>query len=131
MTGAAPPSPPGVKRIDHASPSQVELLLKLERGLNASQEALLSRDLARMRALTAEHTTALRSIGLSSARDQCSQAAAIRILHLGRVHLALLRRAQQSLRVVSNFLAGTQSTYEAHPGSGGDMPWRTPRSGEV
>ena len=104
---------------------------RLDKGLKASQEALLSHDLARMRELTAEHNTALRSIELSSACDEDSKAAAIRILRLGRVHLALLRQAQQWLQVVSNFLAGTQSIYEAHSGSGGRMPRRTPGSEEV
>ena len=133
----APSNPPSVnpllvKEMDHLSPlPQVELLLRLERGLNASQEALLSRDLPRMRALTAEQTAALRSIALNSARGEASQAVAIRILHLGRVHLALLRRAQQSLRVVSNFLAGEESSYEAHSGYFVRATRQTPGSEEV
>ena len=133
MTGVAPTNPPSsVKERDHPSPPRhVELLLRLEKGLKASQEALLSRDLHRMRELTAEQNSVLRSISLNSACDEDSKAAAIRILRLGRVHLALLRRAQQSLRVVSNFLAGTESIYQAHSGSFDRVARRSLGSEEV
>ena len=75
MTGVAPTNPPSsVKERDHPSPPRhVELLLRLEKGLKASQEALLSRDLHRMRELTAEQNFELRSISLNSACDEDSK----------------------------------------------------------
>ncbi len=113
---------------DPSAPDRAALLLQLEKSFESSQAALLARDLNSIRELTEEQSSLLRSMTVckpasdedSQSQDlqnQDSQATAIRILQLGRVHLAILRRAQQSLRVIANFLAGTQSIYEAHSGS--------------
>ncbi len=43
-----------------------------------------------------------------------------RVLHLGRVQLALLARAQQSVRILANLLAGTAGDY-APPRNAGSV----------
>lgn len=118
MTAESPTHLPAAKMTVPSARDRAAFLLQLEKSVQASQTALLARDLNRLRELTAEQSCLLRSLSTwKPACDQNAQEAAIRILQLGRVHLAILRRAQQSLRVIANFLAGTQSIYEAHSGS--------------
>jgi len=99
-------------------------LLELEASLLSSQEALLARDLAGVEQGTCEQVRLQRALEIlrpceaaqtsDSERTRASselRAAAIRILHLGRVQAALLDRAQRSLRMISNLLAGPEASY--------------------
>jgi len=121
---AAPKLP--LARID-SERACLALLADLETNLRSSQAALLSRAVVRTEQLTAEQAE-LRH-GLSTflrpadarvsehngifvgARSDAVAAAQAGILHLGRVQSALLRRALQSLRVISHLLAEPQSGY--------------------
>ena len=103
------------------------LLTELEASLGASQAALLSRDLARFeqrvheqsemrRALATffspAHSEGSRDEEISSATGSGAlRAAAARVLQLGRMQVAWLARAQQSLRAIAHGLAGTQAGY--------------------
>jgi flagellar biosynthesis/type III secretory pathway chaperone len=108
------------------------LLSQLETSLEASQQALLARDLPRLEQLTGEQNVLLRSLATLSTAPETSRAktsvsedplllkdpfvlkvraAAARTLHLGRVQQALLDRAQRSLRALSRLIAGPQASY--------------------
>lgn len=118
----------------------------MEGSLRDSQQAVLSRDVTRLQQCTAGQISLLQELRMQwpkesskgeSAHDasvaRASKApahenrqaaddlllveAARRVLHLGRVQAALLRRAQQSLRAVSNLMAGRQAGYITLPGS--------------
>ena len=92
------------------------LLDAMEASFQSSQRALLSRDLAAIEQQTREQVRlrrefeALSRCGLVGS-DSDLRAAEEYVLHLGRVQLALVARAQRSLRILSNLLAGPQSTY--------------------
>lgn len=101
------------------------LLSDLELSLRASQRALLGRDLAMLERLSAEQSSITHN--LSQLWRKQTRAAADetmhiplsptlreigqRVLHLGRVHQALLARCQRSLRVAANLAAGMCATY--------------------
>ena len=103
------------------------LLSDLEKSLGSSQTALHSRDLARLEQLTAEQGELLRALSAVFHRNDLGSSvlsgilcveqakeiheALARVLHLGRVQSALLKRAQQRLRTISNVLAGPHTTY--------------------
>ncbi|HEY1271179.1 MAG TPA: hypothetical protein VGF08_04315 [Terriglobales bacterium] len=101
----------------------LEVLLDLEASLRASQEALLARDLGKIEQLTREQMDLQRALGAmveepglkqvlqAIARGHVLWATHRRVLQLSRVQCALLRRAQQSLRTLSCWLAGTNSQY--------------------
>jgi len=96
----------------------LELLLDLEASLRSSQSALLARDMPRMELLTRKQdelhhalSTILKSGSRPGTCDGTVPAVARRVLQLGRVQCALLRRAQQSLRTSLYSAAGTQSEY--------------------
>ena len=99
--------------------SSLSLIEDIERNLLASQRALLSGDLHRLEKLTAEQglfarklADVLRAFSVSaSAITREVRAAQLRVLHLGRVHIALLARQQQRLRTLRHRLAGPQSLY--------------------
>jgi hypothetical protein len=110
------------------------LLLQLEASLQASQIALLARDLARIEQGTRDQIRLLQELEILSApgrgleegspgkRNSCApssdgpltaelRAAQLRVLHLGRVQTALLVRGERSLRILSHLVAGAQSNY--------------------
>lgn len=96
----------------------------LERNLLASQRALVSGDLSRLEELTREQAlfqhklAGLVASGPAAPVSNASVAmqheireAQLRILHLGRLHMALLARREQSLRTLRHRIAGTHSLY--------------------
>jgi hypothetical protein len=105
--------------------SCLALLSELEASFEASQQALMKRDLARLNELTREQSALRRKFSVFSAQDRSStktslrdyplapglRSAAVRVLHLGRVQLALLDRAQRSMRAFSRLLVGPQASY--------------------
>ena len=124
------------------------LLADLETNLRSSQAALLSRDVVRIEQLTAEQMELRRAWSaflhppdarvsehediFVGAPSDAVGAAQARILHLGRVQSTLLRRALQSLRVISHLLAEPQSGYVPPPaGRGIGEQRQEPPSGEA
>jgi hypothetical protein len=117
---AALPNSPAI------APAASALLAELEQSLEASQRALLSRDLEGLERETREQTGLHRSLEILSSRNGALdepapridpavaaglRAAQWRVLYLGRVQAALLTRAQRSLRIVSHRLAGSEASY--------------------
>ena len=102
---------------ENSSRPELVLLSDLEASLRASHQAVLDRKVGRLEQLTAQQTSLLETLsGLSAKRIPGTAPAALRsvqkrVLHLARVQLALIRRAQQSLRAVSNVAAGSQAGY--------------------
>jgi len=104
------------------------LLAELECSLEAGQRALLSRDLGGLERATSEQIGLHRSLQALGSQNGAPQndaapldpalaaglrAAQWRVLYLGRVQAALLTRAQRSLRMLSNLLAGPGASYAA------------------
>lgn len=99
------------------------LLSSLETNLQETQEALLARDLPRFEQLThqqfaveQELASLWRKLRSEAAEPGSSSVSpvrdlAARVLALGCVQQALLRRAQHSLRVVANLMAGPDANY--------------------
>src|SRR5438270_137508 len=93
------------------SPDRRRVLLELEASLRASHRALLERDLSRLRECTSTHILLQRALAASAApKYNPPDAAEVRalqnrILHLGRVQMALLSRAERWLGIVSNLVA--------------------------
>jgi hypothetical protein len=138
-SSAAPPSEaaseeqPSAERARQNGPTEIAqasrgLLADLEASLQASQRALLARDVAGVEERTREQIRLHRSLEIlwsgdaaqaqtsdrvqvDSLLDAALRAAAIRVLHLGRVQAALLTRQQRRLRIVSNLLAGSSASY--------------------
>jgi hypothetical protein len=117
------------------------LMRELEDSLRSSQTALLSLDAAEtqrctreqerlrqmLRALLANPTSAAISALQESRREsppgaselaRCLRVAAVRVQQLARVQLALLRRSQQSLNVLANWMADPQTPYGLPPTAG-------------
>jgi len=93
-------------------PDRLRLLCELAASLQASQQALLARDVAGLERLTAEQALLGRQIRHSGdARSEAVLAAEKRVLDLGRIQNFLLDRAQRSLRTASNRAAGPHSDY--------------------
>jgi len=95
-------------------------LIELEASLQASQQALLSHDVALIEQHTCEQIRLRRLLEiLWSRRDAAHdpaflvemRAAQMRVLHLGRVQAALLVRAQRWQSMLSNLLAGPEVNY--------------------
>jgi hypothetical protein len=100
-------------------------LRELEMSLRASQKALLSRDVLRLEQSTRQQIGLRRALeilwpgnGMGSSEMHCDprlaselRTAQMRVLHLGRVQAALLRREQRWLRTLSNLLAGPEANY--------------------
>lgn len=116
------------------------LLGELEASLRASQKALLARDAEGIERGTREQVGLQRALAPLWAQDvgrpaggdswrraatpQCKPALAAallaaqwRVLHLGRVQAGLLARAQRTLRMISNLLAGPEAVYGLPPES--------------
>src|SRR5579863_3212787 len=125
---AQPPSTEPSLRRGNAEIAQASraLLGRLEASLQASQDALLARDITRLEERTCEQIGLRRSLeilwdaahppGSDAAPHDLRlaaelRAAQIRVLRLGRVQAALLGRAQRWLRMVSNLLAGPEASY--------------------
>lgn len=109
------------------------LLAELGRSLETSQRALVSRDLEGLERATCEQIGLRRSLEILGTENCAPEGAAPqivagqidpalaaglraarwRVLYLGRVQAALLRRTQRSLRIVSNRLAGPEASYTA------------------
>lgn len=103
-------------------PDLPELISQLEWSLHAGQQALLLLDLEKLEEQTALQAS-LSQVLAESLDDltlggNTPQAGCSRVIHLCRVQLGLLRRAQRSLRVLSNLLAGAEGTYVPRPGAG-------------
>jgi hypothetical protein len=92
-----------------------EILRELDASLRASQKALLSGDLAGIEQGTREQEHLRRALeALWTARPHGfteDRALLEQVLHLGRVQVALLSRAQRSLRITSRVLAGPGADY--------------------
>jgi DNA-binding MurR/RpiR family transcriptional regulator len=104
------------------SESYVVLLRQLAASLEFSTQAVVSGHVTRLEERTAAQRLLWQKVlALSQCSDHHSNsdwpataevlAAQRRVLHLGRVQHALLQRAQQNLRAVSNQLAGLHSGY--------------------
>jgi flagellar biosynthesis/type III secretory pathway chaperone len=122
---SASPKPESTTALDIAH-ACLALLHDLETSLQASQQALLARDLPRLEQLTREQNalrrdlvalwTAAKTLPTKTSISEDSLAlelrtSAARVLHLGRIQLALLDRAQRSLRALSRLIAGPQASY--------------------
>ena len=120
----------------HLAEVRLGLLRDLEASLETTQKAVLARDLVGLGQGTHEqirlHQALETVLDRTYARiggpadgpwrlrcEPCLaaelHASAMRVLHLGRVQAALLVRAQRSLRMISNLLAGPESSYSPTP----------------
>jgi len=120
----------------HFLQSSLDLFEELQASLENSQKALLSRDLGGLEQGTREQTRLQKELaqwgssalggvragqasaeGLpTSAADSAQveirlRAIQARVLHLGRVQMALLRRAHRFLHAVSHLVAGSGANY--------------------
>jgi len=125
-----PPNPPEPWR---SAPSELsrlylQLLRELADRVESSTQAVVSGDVARLEAGTAEQCRLWQKIvslppepghGADPAWPPEVVDAQQRLLHLGRVQRALLRRSQQCLRAVCNLLAGPHSGYAPMAGEAG------------
>jgi hypothetical protein len=119
MTNHPQTSPSRIPGMTPSSDS-LALLAEIQRSLEGTQDALLSKDRKRLEELTANQRLLLEALCvLNVAADEGLRAKAAQVLQLGRTQLAILRRSLQMLRAIFNFRAGIQSTYEAKPGSQG------------
>jgi len=112
--------------------AHLALLAELEASLQASQRALLSRDVASLEQHTAEQMRLQKALAILSApmpRLSGSnsnptlvaelRAAETRVLQMARMQAALLDRAQRWLRTVVNLLAGVEKNYAPPSGTPG------------
>lgn len=111
--------------LPHAADMLLALFEDLEGNLLASQRALVSGDLNQLEECTREQALLARRLadlldsaavappGRASSSEMRREvrAAQLRILHLGRVHLALLARRKQGLRTLCHRIAGPHSLY--------------------
>jgi len=116
------PAPPTTVEIEQ---SCLEILFELEASLLASHRAILDRDVARLEELTQLQGRLRRLLsdvlpGIVGRIDRelpvdrsALQMAAGRVLELGRVQLAMLRRSRRSLVILANLAAGAEAGYAA------------------
>jgi len=126
--------------------SGLALMDELEASLQASQRALLAHDLASLEHRTGEQLRLCRALEIfgtpygapragsefSHASPQFAaelRAAQKRVLHQGRVQLALLGRAQRWLRTLSHLMAGPGASYSASLGRRGPQYAASPDAG--
>ena len=120
--------------------ASLALLEQMELSLHASQKALLARDLAQLECHTGEQRRLQQALAilwqgtrtqppsspLETEDDRALGAqlrrAQTRVLHLARVQAALLARAQRTLHMISNLLAGTGAGYGPAASGLGTMP---------
>jgi len=102
------------------------LFAELEASLRCSLKAVLTRNIATLMQLTEEQGCLVKRLEAlippagspeDTGFNQALASASQQVLHLGRVQMALLRRAQRSLRTASNVVAGRQAAYSAQAGS--------------
>ena len=121
---------------------QLESLECLEALMLASQRALLAHDVSLLEQLTAQQAQLQRALSALAERDPAHgaraaptsrasstpvhasvpgalRAAQCRVSRLGRIQQVLLARAQASLHVLANCLAGPHASYEPVGGSTG------------
>lgn len=92
--------------------TQMTLLREIASSLEATQTAIVSGDIRLLEQLTVNQNALCAGISaVMDAHDSDLLDAQRRVLHLTRVQSALLRRAQQTLRAISNQLIGSQSVY--------------------
>lgn len=112
---------------DEVVPATLALLTQLQTSLEASQRALLFGDLQALEAATLEQKRLEQALrqeltlpddfvqrpeSLTEIRLPGAVIAALaRVLHLGRVQSALLRRAQRSLGMIGRLLVGPEAEY--------------------
>jgi hypothetical protein len=88
---------------------------QLEQSLRAGQGALLLRDVEKFAEQTAIQVSLSKVLAdclrNSVDCDDKLRGACFRVMHLCRVQSSLLRRAQRTLQVLSNLLAGPGSNY--------------------
>jgi hypothetical protein len=111
--------------------TSLALLTQMETSLKTSQQALMARDLDGIEQGIRKQTDLQNALALLWSGDghpreatpaltrgptredtRELRAAAARVLHVGRVQVLLLRRAQRSLTTVANLLAGPQASYD-------------------
>jgi hypothetical protein len=121
------------------------LTRELEDSLLSSQIALLARDSAAIERCTREQERLRQMVrGLLGSPDlpapipapresrlvspqgaselvERLRASAMRVQHLARVQLALLRRSQQFLNVLANWMASPETPYRPQPTAGGGL----------
>ena len=111
-------SAPDLKPSSSDAEGFLSLLSRLEATLEASQKALLARDLAGLQLLIREQHFLVRAffefsshtaIPASSKAEVCT--AAMRVLALGRTQRSLLDRMQRFLRALGHLVAGPTATY--------------------
>ena len=101
-------------RTSEIAPATLSLLHALASSLEKSQRALLARDVAGIDAGTDEQLRLTRALAETEfANGDSSQVftAAQRVLFLGRVSAALLRRAKRSHAALSHLLTGPAASY--------------------
>ena len=108
-----------ITSMSHDPTAHIDPLLRtseVERIFLTHQQTLMSRDLAALEKQVSIQANlkrvleqATQNLAPPSAELRTAQA---RVLQIGRVQLALLNRAQRSLRLLSNLIAGRQCTYE-------------------
>jgi hypothetical protein len=123
--------PHGIAEIMRA---RLVLLAELEASLQASQQALLSRDISSLERRTSEQLRLQKALAILSAPSRLPgrrfagrtsalsaelRAAETRVLQHARVQAALLDRAQRWLRTVANLLAGVEKNYAPPSGTPG------------
>lgn len=127
-----------------ASQAALALLRELEASLEVTQKALLARDLAGFDEGMREQLRLLRACATGYGGDRTHspdilanrisslplepplaaemRATAFRVLQLGRVQQVLLVRAERSLRMLTNLLAGPASMYSPAPRPSASLP---------
>jgi len=127
-----------VARKEGSQESSLSIWTSLAASLQSSQRALLERDLERLETATAEQRRLVRALQATepSAGMQGTQncllpasgtapvstalhSAQLRVQSLARIQQSLLERAQRSLQLLSNLIAGPQAPYSAVPGRPG------------
>jgi hypothetical protein len=115
MKMLTPPPSSKVEVAGHSATELSSLLLDLEQSLRDTQCAVLKHDLAGLQRLTQTQQRISSSfLALPFHELQTAGLSAViaaRLLQLGRIQIALLARAQSSLRMISNLLAGVGSDY--------------------
>jgi len=125
--------------LDELAQARLAILGELESSLEASQKALLARDLEGIERETREQVRLQRALAILGApdavpvgdravggarpqaeapQDSASGSAQTRVLHLARVQAALLARAQRSAKMIAHLLAGPEAPYGPSQESG-------------
>lgn len=130
--GVGSTKPPSSQAGPALAQASLALLSELAASLEASQKALLARDVDAVEQGTREQVRLRRALEIlwtpgaphwrndpaASSEPRCDhplaadlRAAERRVLLLGRVQAGLLARAQRALRTISNLLAGPEASY--------------------